>query len=47
MDNVFIAKLNENPLKMTPTDVMAHKRSTRPHTHTDAFTHMPLLGIHH
>lgn len=28
MDNVFIAKLNENALKMTPTDVVVHRHST-------------------
>lgn len=39
MDNVFIAKLNENTLKMTPTDVMAHKYSTCARTHSDSHTH--------
>lgn len=35
MDNVFIAKLNENALKTTPTDVMVHKHSTCARTHTN------------
>lgn len=47
MDNVFIAKLNENTLKLTPTDVMVHKPSTRAHTHTHGLTRMPLLDTHH
>lgn len=47
MDNVFMAKLNENTLKTIPTDVMVYKHSTCTHTHTQTFTHMPLLDIHH
>lgn len=27
MNNVFIAKPNENTLKQTPTDVMVHERT--------------------
>lgn len=33
MDNEFIAKLNENTLKTTLTDVMVHKHSTCANTH--------------
>lgn len=40
MDNVFIAKLNENTLKVIPIDVMVHKHLTcaDTHTHTDSRT---------
>lgn len=44
MDNVFIAKLNENTLKTTPTDVMVHKHSTRACTHTYAHAHTHTLA---
>lgn len=47
MDSVFIAKLNESTLKMTPTDVAAHKLSTCAQTHANGLTHIPLLDSHH
>lgn len=47
MGNVFIAKLNENTLKTTLTDVMVNKHSTCPHTHAQACVHVPLLDSHH
>lgn len=41
MENVFISELNENALKMTPTDVMANRllkcRCVHTHTHTQQF----------
>lgn len=39
MDNVFMAKLNENTLKTIPTDVMVYKHSTCTHTHTHSDFH--------
>lgn len=50
MENVFISELNENALKMTPTDVMANRllkcrcmHRTRAHTHThNNFRHTSL-----
>lgn len=39
MDNVFIAKLNENTLKVIPIDVMVHKHLTCADTHTHRLTH--------
>lgn len=46
MDNVFIAKLNENTLKTTPTDVMVHKHSTCASTHTNKLAHMWYFQTH-
>ena len=46
MDNVFIAKLNENTLKMTPTDVMVHKHATCAQTHTQTTPQTCHFKIH-
>lgn len=47
MDNVFIAKLNENTLKMIPIDVMVHKHLTCADTHTQTHAHVSLVDTHH